>query len=488
MKHYKQRPLLYFYLVFILFVTGCKDDKPIEPDDVTKESTTNIAVNNWLYEVMEDGYYWYKEMPAKKSLVNTANPFDFFEKLVYQRNTTDRFSMVTDDINALQKEFDGISKIFGIQYQVAFLDDSKKEVGLFLNMVVKGSPSEAAGLKRGDIIVKINGTPLTTDNYGKLLTGMDTAEFTLASLNSDQTYTESSTKISVTRAEVAEDPIVFSSIINKPTYGKVIGYLVYSQFIPGTAADSKKYDNHLRSIFADFKSQGVNELVLDLRYNPGGYLSAAETLGSLIGKGVSSSKVFYKEEWNDKYVKYWKERNGTNALNYNFLDENANIGANLNHVVVLTSNATASCSELIINGLKPYMSVITIGEHTAGKNLFGSLIDDESKKWNWGLYLMLGKTVNANDIADYGTIEGIAPDHLVQDDVIPFKPFGDEEETLMKKALEVLGIPSTTPSTRQRPLVKVKAVSQTIYHDQLQVKKNWMISEHQHLNGSVKSF
>jgi carboxyl-terminal processing protease len=483
---HKQKSKLLACLVLFLFVTGCKDDAAIEPDDKTKVSNANTSVNNWLYEVMEDGYYWYKDMPAKKNLVTTSDPFDFFEKLVYQRSTMDRFSIVTDDINALQNEFDGITKVFGIQYQVAFLDEAKKDVGLFLNMVVKGSPSEAAGLKRGDIIVKINGTALTNDNYGKLLSGMDTAEFTLASLNPDHTYTENSTKIAVSRAEVTEDPVVFSTVIQKPTYGKTIGYLVYSQFIPGTTADSKKYDNQLRSIFADFKSQGVNELILDLRYNPGGYLSSAETLGSLIGKGISSSKVFYKEEWNDKYLKYWKEKNGANALNYNFLDESANIGTNLNHVIVLTSNTTASCSELIINGLKPYMSVITIGEHTAGKNLFGSLINDESKKWNWGIYLMLGRTVNANDISDYGTIAGIAPDHLIQDDVIPYKPFGDEEETLMKKALEVLGIPTTTPAARQRPNVKVKAVSKTIYHDQLQVKKNWMISEHQNLNLTVK--
>lgn len=483
---HKHQSVLLSCLVLALLVTGCKDDKPIEPDDKTKEATAHIAVNNWLYEVMEDGYYWYKDMPTKNSLVTASDPFDFFEKLVYKRSTTDRFSMVTDDVNALQNEFDGISKVFGIQYQVAFLDDTKKDVGLFLNMVVKGSPSEAAGLKRGDIIVKINGTSLTTDNYGKLLTGLNTAEFTLASLNADHTYTENSTKISVSRAEVTEDPVVFSSVIKKPAYGKVIGYLVYSQFIPGTTAENKKYDNHLRTIFSDFKSQGVNELVLDLRFNPGGYLSSAETLGSLIGKDVSSSKVFYKEEWNDKYVKYWKEKNGTNALNYNFLDESGNIGVNLNRVIVLTSNATASCSELIINGLKPYMSVITIGEHTAGKDLFGSLINDESKKWNWGVYLMLGKTVNANNDSNYGTIDGITPDHLVKDDVIPYKPFGDEEETLMKKALEVLGVPVTTPAARQKPNMKVKPVSATIYHDQLQVRKNWMISEHHRFDLSTK--
>ena len=233
-------------------------------------------------------------------------------------------------------------------------------------------------------------------------------------------------------------------MISKTAYGKTIGYLVYTQFIPGTTADSDKYDNELRQVFANFKSKGVNELVLDLRFNPGGYISSAETLASLIGKNVTSSKIFYKEQWNDKYLSYWQSKYGANALNYTFLDEANNIGSSLSRVFVLTSNGTASASELVINGLRPYMDVITIGEHTYGKNLFGSLVSDDENRWKWGMYVMLGQTANVNNQSDYGTVNGMTPTYQIEDAVIPYKSFGDENETLLRKALDVIGIPAPT--------------------------------------------
>jgi len=442
MLHFKKiNPLI--FLFFINIFISCKD-KDVNPLDESTDPTTASsykAINTWLYEVMNDAYFWYNKMPAESTLNHTVNPTDFFEMLVYQRPSIDRFSMVTDDIDALENEFNGISKVFGISYLLSSIDNTDTNIGMFLNLVVKGSPAEAAGLKRGDIILKVNGTQLTKTNYATLLAGGETVNFTLGTLNGT-TISASNTTISVTKAEVSENPVAFSTVIDKSAYGKKIGYLVYTQFVPGTAANATKYDDELRQVFANFKSKGVNELVLDLRFNSGGYISSAETLASLIGKNISSSKIFYKEQWNDKYITYWQKSKGANALNYNFASEANNIGAILNRVFVLTSNGTASASELVINGLKPYMDVITIGEHTAGKNLFGSLVNDDQNRWKWGVYMMLGQTANANNESNYGTVNGITPTYIVSDSKIPYKAFGSESETLFNKVLSVMGVPA----------------------------------------------
>ncbi|MCE6991721.1 S41 family peptidase [Dyadobacter sp. CY323] len=474
MLHFKK---LHFVFVLILAacVTGCKE-KDVAPDvDTTLDSTTASdykAVNAWLYEIMNDGYFWYKEMPEETSLDATSDPYDYFEKLVYQRQTVDRFSAVTDDIDALENEFNGISKIFGISYSLSFIDNGNSNIGIFLNYVVKGSPADKAGLKRGDFLLKVNGTQLTSANYQSLLGGSETTTFTLGTLNGGAIAAASQT-VSITKAEVSEDPVAFSTVISKPAYGKTIGYLVYTQFVPGTSADDEKYDNELRQIFADFKSKGVNELVLDLRFNSGGYISSAETLASLIGRNISSSKIFYTEQWNDKYIAYWQKNQGANALNYNFQTEANNIGNNLNRVFVLTSNSTASASELVINGLEPYMEVITIGENTAGKNLFGSLIDDDENRWKWGAYVMLGQTANANGESDYGTVKGMTPDYIVEDTNVPYKPFADENETLFRKALDVMGIPA--PTSMRTAATKTVDPFKKSLRDDLKTRKNLMI-------------
>lgn len=419
----------------LLFSTSCLEDKIRTIDPITGDQS---GVNGWIYDMMNDAYFWYDQMPAKNKTDNTLAPKDYFEKLVYQRQTRDRFSMVTDDINALQKQFNGITKTFGLHNAFAYIDTGKSNVAAFVSHVAKGSPADAAGLKRGDIITKVNGAQLTKDNYAQLIGGPETIRINLGTVNGNVVTTDDSRTISLTKAVVTEDPVAYAGVISRKNVK--LGYLVYTQFVPGTDSDKERYDNELREVFAGFKTAGVSELVLDLRLNGGGYMSSAVTLASLIVSNNSSGKVFYEEQWNDKYTKYWKEKKGADALTYQFKQEKDNIGSRLNRVFVLTSQGTASASELIINGLKPYMQVITIGDHTAGKNLFGSLVSDEKKRWNYGLYIMLGQTTNANGESDYGTVNGISASRQVEDFSIPYKPFGDETETLLNAAMREIGI------------------------------------------------
>lgn len=425
-------------LGILFFFSYCskKEDTTVTP--VTTDNTAEI--NKWVYSTMEDAYFWYDQMPTLATLDTQAKTEDFFEKLIYQRETTDRFSLITDDIDALEKEFNGVSKIFGIRYLLGYTDNTNTNIGLFLSYVVPQSPAANVGLQRGDIILKINGQNITSSNFSTLMNN-DNVTFTLGKISSNSIVADTKT-LAVAKAEVTENPVGFSSIIQKSSANKTIGYLLYTQFVPGLdQGDTLKYDNQLRKIFGDFKAAGVNEVVLDLRFNPGGYISSATTLASLVVKNLTSNKIFFKDQYNSKYQAYFKQQYGANIFNNYFSTEPNNIGNNLSRVFVLTSTGTASSSELVINGLRPYMDVITIGDHTYGKNLFGTLISDDQNRWKWGLYVMLGITTNVNGESSYGNVNGISPTYQVDDNLIPFSPFGDDTEPLFRKALEIMGVP-----------------------------------------------
>jgi carboxyl-terminal processing protease len=209
---------------------------------------------------------------------------------------------------------------------------------------------------------------------------------------------------------------------------KKIGYLVYTQFLAN-------YDTKLKSVFGEFKTAGVNELVLDLRTNGGGSVATADILSSLIVKNLNTNNITHSDQWNANIAKKYPSV----ATPTKFSNQPNNLGT-LNRLFVLTSTGTASASELIINSLRPYMDVIIVGEHTYGKNVASITIKDENNpiRWKWGMQPIVLKTVNSKGESAYGTKDGFSPDYLVKDNVYPYKPWGDESEPLFKKALEVI--------------------------------------------------
>ena len=196
----------------------------------------------------------------------------------------------------------------------------------------------------------------------------------------------------------------------------------------------------MRAVFGRFKSKGVNELIIDLRYNGGGYVTSSDLLTNLIVKdlGTRVNTVMNKKIYNDSYTQTLNKQSGTSAFVTNFQNEPNNLG-NLNRVFVLTANNTASASELVINNLKPFMDVLLVGEHTYGKNVGSFTITDDQKRWNFGLQPITFKIANSLGQSDYGTVNGFAPNYLVVDNVLPFKLLGDPSETVLNKALNIIG-------------------------------------------------
>ncbi|MFT6893997.1 MAG: carboxyl-terminal processing protease, partial [Algoriphagus sp.] len=202
--------------------------------------------------------------------------------------------------------------------------------------------------------------------------------------------------------------------------------------------------NETDAIFAKFKAAGVNNLIVDFRYNGGGFVSSAVNLASLIAPGIRNTDVFSKTKYNSFIMEQIPELRDVKTT---FLAKNENLGNTLsgNRIYILTSNRTASASELIVNGLKPYMDVFLIGNTTTGKNVGSIPFEDEANPENkYGILPIVTQSFNSLDQSDYTT--GFKPNVEALESAELLLPLGDINEQLLRKALAQ--ITGTAPSER----------------------------------------
>ena len=234
------------------------------------------------------------------------------------------------------------------------------------------------------------------------------------------------------------NPIQIAKTLLIPN-GEKVGYLMYNQFVADIS-------NDLNETFAYFKTEGITELILDLRYNGGGSVQNCVELASMI-TGQFNSEIFAKEIWNQKLLTYLEERFGSESLINRFVDKLGNEelinSLKFNKVYIITSSESASASELLINGLAPYIEVIQVGEKTFGKNV-GSItvydyIDNEKTKNPEHTYAMqpiVLKIANSDGYADY--TDGLEPTTEVEEDIRNLGVLGDPTEPLLATALNLI--------------------------------------------------
>jgi len=430
-------------LIGLLFMGAMACNKTVttmpEITNTNAKKYTNTDINTWIHQEMSAYYLWPEKMPALAKTNTSSNPTNYFYSILNDYPTTDRFSWIDSSSTNLINNNNGFKKILGISVNF-FPDDTEANNAMVIAYVLKGSPAEKSGLKRGDIILSVDDKAVTSSNYISLLQNQ-TLKLGLGAYN-NKVFSSIGKTVTVTKVELQTNPILQDTVINWA--GKKVGYFAYSQFIgyvkdPNTGKEYN-FDDSLRAVFGRFKDKGVNELVIDLRYNGGGYISSSDLLTNLIVKDLASKvgKVMNKRQYNDALTKEIIRQNGEADLITNFKMESNNIGS-LNRVFVLTSTGTASASELIINNLKPFMTVILIGEHTYGKNVGSFPITDDAKRWNYGLQPIVLKILNSLDQSDYGTLNGFLPDYALLDDALPYKLLGDPNETYFNKALSIIG-------------------------------------------------
>lgn len=462
-------------IVLLLFIiTSCsKSDDITIPGTVSADPDAGVETQDFMWKAMNYWYFWQAEVPnlADDKFENTAdgsvaytnfllsedNPEDFFRNQL--QFSEDRFSFLNEDYRVLTQSLSGISKSNGLKFGLVNPSGTNDVYG-YVRYIIAGSDASGKNIGRGDIFTGVNGQALTLDNYSELLFGdnSDTYTLNLASFQNEEIIANDQ-EVSLTKLEgLQENPIFLDKIIE--IQGQKIGYLVYHQFL-------NEYDELLNEAFGRFKSAGVTELVLDLRYNPGGSVNTTVLLGSMI-HGTNTNDVFLKAKWNDKYLQILADR-GSEVRRF-FKDKTPG-GASINSlglskVYVLATQGSASASELVINGLDPYMNVVHIGDVTRGKNEFSvTLVDDRDNTYiysptrinqinaanEWAIQPLTGRNENSAGFSDY--TDGLDPDIALKEDLANLGVLGDLTEPLLAKAIEqITGSSAKSDFTVQMPI------------------------------------
>jgi len=438
-----------------LFLTSCKDD------DWSEEKTRN-HVNAWIYDNMDFVYYWNDKLPANPNY--NQDPGNFFGSLLntYDKEKNpegDRFSAIMPRYVDLLNILHGVaSKELGFEYLVTWMDESKTSVCLIVSYVKKNTNAEKQGLKRGDIIVSVDNTKITEENYSGLFS-QNKNSYSIDVITPG-TVSAKNVTFSV-ESNYVEDPVYY---INTYQIGaKKIGYIVYNFFAPDQGDNSKKYDKALADQFTAFYNENVTDLILDLRYNGGGYVESAVYIASALVPQRSETKLFSYTEYNPDYHKEKVRRYGIGYEKIFFTDKISvsrnpyqipRLGDKVPKLYVLVSQYTASASELIINGLSPYMDVVLVGGVTTGKNVGSETFYKTNDKHNrWGMLPIVSRSFNSRDESEYYT--GFQPDIPVSEIIYPLAAnpliaFGDiENEPLLNAAIgDITGIRTYTEKVR----------------------------------------
>jgi carboxyl-terminal processing protease len=421
-------------LSLIVFGWSCKDKDDTDP---IVEPSSEIAINNWILDVMDEVYYWLDDLGTP--IADDSDPEDYFEALL--NRPTDRFSVIYPDYQELINNLNGITLEAGYEFQLYLESQGSTNVIAEISYVKKGSPAESAGLVRGDIITHINSTRITTENYRDLLSEIESQHsVTYLSLNPTSQVYEQQPPITLETVQLSENPNFIDTVYTID--GQKIGYFMYNFFAPGPGGSTTTYDDQTDEIFAKFKSENINHLILDFRYNGGGYVSSAINLASLIAPSVTTADIFSKTKYNSFLMQEIPELRDVKT---GFKAKTQNLGPILegNKIYILTSGRTASASELIINGLKPYMDVVLIGDVTYGKNVGSIPFEDEENDENpYGILPIVSQSFNSLDQSDYTT--GFVPNISKKESSERLRPLGDVTELLLRTALEqITGTPSS---------------------------------------------
>ena len=457
-------------IVFSILFLNCKKQivvpTPKIPVVVAIKDTS--IVNRFIFNGLGGYYLWNDSVPAlvnqkyanadslNRFLNSYSDPQKFFSSLLYTKR--DKWSFLVNDSATITNWIQGISETMGYDFMLARIGTSGDVFG-FVRYVFKGSPAEKAGIKRGDLFMKVGDTQLTVTNYQTLLFTTMTYTLSMASISGTKISLNGNT-VAMTAITMQENPILMDTVLL--VNNLKVGYLVYNGF-------NSDFDGQLNDVFQKFKVASIDKLILDLRYNGGGSVETAKCLASMI-YGKAKSSVFLKSEYNAGLQAQLISAGMFSYLTENFTDSITSTKPvqlintlNLKELYVITTDNTASASELLINGLTPYMSIYSVGTNTVGKYVASMTIKDwidnnlnVNPKEPYEMQAIVVKISNAAGKSNF--YNGLTPDFVVEEDIANLLPFGDPNETLLKPVLDkIKGISPKSVSLKsaQMGLVKV---------------------------------
>ena len=455
---------LFLFSMCLLALWAC--EKVVQPSsepgssviEGTEQQKTWGYANVFAKNTMNLYYLWQKEIASSlDSWKSTEDPVEKVRKVRYK---DDRWTEMIQDFSAFQSSVAGTEKTYGFDFVLYPLDNPLTTLCAAVKFTYEDSPARKAGLKRGDVIMKVNGKSIPYPNYsGIVFDELLGGDKLTVELKDGRTLTMDS-------VEMYENPVLLSKVFTAGD--KKIGYLHFTSFTLDAC-------NELVEVFREFKQEGVSELIMDLRYNGGGYVLTEEVLASLIGpeEEVLAGSVLSTMVCNEGLSEYFKKQ-GTDTNTYfktefsftgngqkqTLSTKGANPGIQKMYVIMTAS--TASASEALVCDLNPYMPISLIGKKTHGKfctgimmeaeeffddyaDQLGKTVSEQGKKYtkNWGLYIMYARFADKNG-QTLCMPDGLHPDYEAEDDPLDGFQLGDPSETMLARALALCGYQADT--------------------------------------------
>lgn len=419
-------------LAISALVSSCGEDR-------SGEYYALITTQTWMYETMQQEYLYYQDIPEKKSLNFFNKPSDFLNSMVSSKDKKSGSTFSHIDSVFVTTRSTSTTPTFGFEGTMVRAENGS--YGIRVLYTQENSPAEEVGLKRGDLIIAANNKKINSSDLFYITSPKEAYLFTMGKLNERGFDTLQTVQMPSPR--IVENNNIYKSDIMEIA-GKRVAYIMYNEF-------GNNDTENLKQLFKDIAGQSVDDIILDLRYNPGGYVNIAQLVSTNLAPQEAMGSVFLKMTHNDKI-------NQTDILNFEQSLLANGSPVNYKNLYVITSSNTASASEIVINCLRPYMAgrLIQVGTATFGKNVAQQLYTDEAKAPMLEFWMTNSLLSNAEDFSDYYT-NGLNPDYEIAEN---FKgelgELGTAQDSLMIpiiKHIETGSFPTTeTPDAASRSI------------------------------------
>lgn len=316
-----------------LMLLGCtKDDIGDTREEVPQQTR---LVNEFVISYHKFYYLWTEKVNyTGKDPRYIEDPFALFEGFTYSE--LDKWSYLTDDAQAMFNSYEGVQTSYGYSLVLGQFSNTGTYFAV-VQFVYPNSQAHKAGIKRGDIILAIDGQDITEENYLNLYySSRIKLQFGIYDPQLKAVIPDGRDEVSVSASVLSIDPVNASTIIEEE--GHKVGYICYTDFVESS-------HSKLAKICSEFKSAGVTDVVLDLRYNPGGASISSTFLSSLFvpAEHISKKSVFLYEVWNSNLASYMQSSGYRSYASYFTLDA-LPYNLDLDRIFILTTHETASAS------------------------------------------------------------------------------------------------------------------------------------------------
>ena len=377
-----------------------------------------IATKTWMYDTMEENYLFYQDLPERDNLNFFRKPAEFLRSAMSSKDQKNGiyFSHI-DSVFGTSRAFTASYPSYGME--CAFLRNSN--TGKYYARILyvqQDSPANEMGLRRGDWILDVDSTTLTTSNYETYIS-KPVQDHLYHIARKDDNGEPDTLYIKMTAPRLVPEPSVYKTRNFTTESGKKVFYIMYNSFQQGDD------ESDLKAAFNEGMAESPSYVVLDLRYNPGGYVSTAVLLATMLAPSEALGQTCLNMIYSDKQNKV-----ETVKFSPTVLDGTSQF--NFEHLYVLTTSNTASAAEAVINCLRPYLGdkLSQVGDYTFGKNVAQSLFKDEAYP-QLEFWLSTSYISNAEGYYDYYA-NGLAPDHeLAENMTDELGELGTEQDQLM---------------------------------------------------------